>query len=341
MTYRANAGLIDRRKWKPATGIAVPAAFGRLHPIVRLALFVLVTYCEGIFAQAATHALILRGLGGDAEYEQLFSKWTTELSARLISAGDSIVVLAPEGSTPINRENILRAISKYQTLGKSDLLIIFLLGHGSFDQKNYRFNIPGPDLSDAELAGALTKVQAPVVIINATSASGASLAVLGSRDRVVITATRSGSETVPPRFAGFLIEGLGGGADLDKNGSISLLELYQYARKQTAEWYRSQNRLASEHSMLDDAGDGKGIDNPVPGAGHGALAASIRIASMAPAAAQNVPAELLARKQELDSEIEKLRFRKSEMKEEQYQQELERLMLELARVNKQIKGEKP
>ncbi|HEY2934530.1 MAG TPA: hypothetical protein VGK99_22560 [Acidobacteriota bacterium] len=329
-------------KRKTGTDSAFSSIFRNSRSVVRLAVF-LPACCFAVGAsQAATHALILRGLGGDAAYEQLFSQWTADLSARLISNGDSLVTLAPQGANSINRENILQAISKYQTLGKGDLLLVFLLGHGSFDQKNYRFNIPGPDMTDVELAGALRKVTAPVVVINGTSASGASLAALSAKDRVVITATRSGSETVPPRFAGFLIEGLRGGADADKNGSISLLELFQYARKQTAEWYQSQNRLASEHSLLDDNGDAKGIDNPAPGTEDGALAASLRIVSLVPAgAAQNVGRDLLDRKQQLEAEIEKLRFRKSEMKEEEYQKELEKLVLELAKINRLIKGDKP
>jgi hypothetical protein len=179
-----------------------------------------------------------------------------------------------------------------------------------------------------------------VVVLNGTSSSGASLQALSRKNRVVVTATRSGRETIPPRFAGFLVDGLDGRADADKNGSVSILELYQYARQKTAEWYQEQNRLASEHALLDDSGSGKGSENPAPGSADGALAASLMIVPPEHlAAASGASRELLSRKLELESAVEKLRFRKSEMSPEQYQEQLENLMLELARVNRQIGAE--
>ena len=287
---------------------------------------------------AATHVLIITGPGGDSEYDQLFSKWATQLGEQLQPRAAAIVSLGPGAQNPSTRTEVLSTLAKYQTLEPADLFLFFVIGHGSSDREDYRLNLPGPDLTAQELKAALDKIRAQVVVVNGTSCSGASLSTLSAKNRAVITATRSGRETTPPRFVGFLVEGLDGRADADKNGAISLLELFQYARKHTAEWYQSQNRLASEHALLDDSGSGRGTDNPVPGSADGALAASLMISRPELQAEARVPAELLRRKQELEAGIEKLRFQKSQMSEADYQEQFEGLLLELARINRQIAG---
>ncbi|HEV8131349.1 MAG TPA: hypothetical protein VGQ81_08850 [Acidobacteriota bacterium] len=321
------------------SGVSNHSSFALRHSTFRLLPILIVVALSLTTAAAGTHVLIVAGLGGDPTYDKLFSEWVEQLNARLKTSAASITTLAPGKEPAPRRENILAALKKYQTLRHDDLFILFLIGHGSFDQKQYRFNIPGPDITAEELAGAIARISAQAAVINATAASGASLPILSSKNRVVITATRSGAETNPPRFIQFLIEGLDGRADADKNGSISILELFQYARKKTAEWYQSQNRLASEHALLDDSGDGKGTADPVPGSPDGALAASLRITSGSDTQQEkgnSATQALIRRKRELEAAIEKLRFRKSEMSDEAYQQELEKLALELARVNKQI-----
>jgi hypothetical protein len=116
----------------------------------------------------------------------------------------------------------------------------------------------------------------------------------------------------------------------------TLLELFHYARQKTAEWYQTQNRLASEHALLDDSGSGRGTDNPAPGSEDGALAASLAIARPPLQAGAAVPPEMIRRKQDLEGSIESLRYRKSQMSESDYQEQFEKLMLELARINRQI-----
>jgi hypothetical protein len=312
----------------------LPSAFRLLPSLAMLLLFCATN------ASAGTHALIVAGMGGEPAYDQMFSQWADQLNTQLRPHAATVVMLAPGSEIVPRRENILNTLKKYQTLAPGDLFLLFLIGHGNFDQRQYRFNIPGPDITAEELAAAIAKIPAQVVVINGTAASGASLPVFSSKNRVVITATRSGMETNPPRFLQFFIEGLDGKADADKNGSISLLELYRYARTKTAQWYQSQNRLQSEHALLEDSGKGKGTEDPVPGSSNGALAASLVIVggSSAETTGRAATNALLARKRELEAAIEKLRFRKSEITEDDYQRQLEALALELARVNRKIAG---
>ncbi|MBI4455570.1 MAG: hypothetical protein HY644_06700 [Acidobacteria bacterium] len=313
-----------------------------LKTLFRLGLLAL-SFCVSLLpvkADAETHVLMIRGSGGEPAYDQLFSKWVSQLSEQLRPIADSIVTLSPDLEIASTRESILAAFTKYEALGGKDIFFLLLIGHGSYDQSRYRFNIPGPDITAGELSAALAKIPAQVVVVNGTSCSGASLPLLSGKNRVVITATRSGRESNPPRFLEFLIDGLDGRADTDKNGSVSLLELFQHARRKTAQWYQSQNRLASEHALLDDTGIGKGNEDPAPGSADGAFAASLIIVRSESHFA-TTSKELLERKQELEAAIEKLRFQKSTLGEDDYQRQLEALVLELARINKQIAEESP
>ena len=286
--------------------------------------------------RAASQVLIVVGPGGEAEYDQLFAQWAGKLKEALGPKVDGVTLLAPGTESPSSRERLLATLAGYEKLEASDQLAVFLIGHGSADQERYRINLPGPDLSGDELGAALAGIKARLVVVNGTSCRGASLTALSAKNRAVVTATRSGRETTPPRFMGFLIEGLDGRADTDKNGMTTVLELFHYARQKTAEWYQSQNRLASEHALLDDSGSGRGSDNPAPGSEDGALAAALAISRPSVQADAGIAPELVRRKQDLEGQIESLRFRKTQMADAEYQEQFEKLMVELAQINRQI-----
>src|SRR6185436_19095304 len=96
-------------------------------------------------------------------------------------------------------------------------------------------------------------------VIDSSSCSAPFLAQLSGTNRVVITATRSGHEQNFTRFGQYLAEAIGDPqTDLDKDGSVSLLEAFLTASRRTAEFYRVEGRLATEHALLDDNGDGFG-----------------------------------------------------------------------------------
>src|SRR5690606_416612 len=97
----------------------------------------------------------------------------------------------------------------------------------------------GPDITASELANLLDRVPARrQLVVNMTSASGASIAQLQKANRVVITATRTGMEKNATIFARYWVEALRDpAADADKNGSVSALEAFRYADQKTATYY--------------------------------------------------------------------------------------------------------
>jgi hypothetical protein len=215
-----------------------------------------------------------------------------------------------------------------------------LIGHGSFDNQQAKFNLIGPDLAAkdyAQLIGLLPNKR--VVFVNCASSSGEFIKPLSGEGRIVITATRSGNEQNATVFADHFIAGLtDGAADVDKNGRVSVLEAFNYATKLTADWYKQKNRLATEHALIDDNADGAGHEEAAGGDGGLAKVVYLDSKTVEEAAGDAQLGRLIKERQRLEEEIEKLKPRKAQMKQEEYDAELERLLVELATVNQQIKA---
>jgi hypothetical protein len=170
------------------------------------------------------------------------------------------------------------------------------------------------------------------------SASGEFIKSLAAKGRIVITATRNGQETNATRFAGFFISALTAtDADTDQDGHTSVLEAFAYASRLTGDYYKRAGRLASEHALLDDNGDGVGHEKAEAGEGLLARATYLDSLSLVEAAASAATVKLLGERTRLEGEIEQLIARKGNMPEAEYEATLERLFIELAKVNRSIK----
>ena len=224
-------------------------------------------------------------------------------------------------------------------LDANNVLFVFLIGHGSFDGKESKFNLVGPDLSASEYNALLSSLPTRrVVVFNMSSASGEFIKSLAAKGRIVITATRNGQETNATRFAGFFISALNAtDADTDQDGHTSVLEAFVYANRLTADFYKQAGRLATEHALLDDNGDGVGHEKLEAGEGLLARATYLDSLSVDEAAASAATGRLLKERTRLEGEIEQLIARKANMAETEYEATLERLFIELAKVNRSIK----
>jgi hypothetical protein len=288
---------------------------------------------------AATYYLTISGLGGEPDYDQRFKMWADDIDKSLKKAGGDSNVITLVAPT---REQIRARFADLTRQTKpNDALVLTLIGHGSFDGVEYKFNIPGPDISGAELASLLDRVPAGrQLVVNMTSSSGGSISFLQKPNRVVISATKTGTEKNATVFARYWAEALRDpAADADKNESVSALEAFHYAQQKTAEFFDSQKRLATEHAVLEDTGKGEGERAPSTENGEGRLAAAfpvVRLGSNAAAAKDPAKRALLDKKEELEQAIDKLKYEKAAMPEEQYKKQLTQLLLELARVQEEI-----
>jgi hypothetical protein len=163
---------------------------------------------------------------------------------------------------------------------------------------------------------------------------------LHKENRVVITATKAGSERNATVFARYWVEALRDGtADTDKNETISALEAFRYAEAKTAQFYETQKRLATEHPVLEDTGRGEGVKSPSPENGYGLVAATfpvLRLGSNAATTATPQQKGLLTKKQSLEEQIDRLKYQKAAMPLEEYRKQLGALVLELAKIQAEL-----
>ena len=240
------------------------------------------------------------------------------------------------------KENVIAIFEKIQTkVRPGDQLYVLLIGHGSFRSEQSRFNLPGPDVTAEEFEAILKPFGGQqIVFVNATSASGNFLPVLSGPNRIVVTATKSGYERNESQFGQYFVEAYSGdGADTDKNERVSVLEAYTYARIRVKGYYDEETMLQTEHSVLDDNGDGEGSHEPSENegdvAGTAYLMGEAAVAegfSDVDLAADPDLAKLVEKRRELEGRVVALRQQKESMPEDLYLQELERVLLELAQV---------
>jgi hypothetical protein len=300
----------------------------------------LVLLAAALSAPAATFYVTLSGLGGEPDYDQRFKMWAEDIDSSLKRAGGSdanvITLVAP------NRDQIrARFAETSRQVKPDDAFVLMLIGHGTFDGTEYKFNIPGPDMTGADLAMLLDKVPATrQLVVNMTSSSGGSLSFLQRKSRIVITATKTGTEKNATVFARYWAEALREpAADADKNESVSALEAFHYAQRKTTESFDSQKRLATEHSVLEDTGRGDGERDPNNENGEGKLAAAfpvVRLGANAAAARDPAKRALLDKKDQLEQEIDKLKYDKAALPAEQYKRQLTTLLLELAKTQEEL-----
>jgi len=284
-------------------------------------------------------ALIINGAGGEPAYAKQFEEWTTQLKSALsnhYNFGAQQTIVLPRATA----EDVKRAFTQLKSqLEPNNALFVFLIGHGSFDGKEAKFNLVGPDLSASEYNALLmTLPTRRIVVFNMASASGEFVKSLSAKGRIVITATRSGQETNATRFTGFFIAALSAtDADTDQDGHVSVLEAFVYANRLTADFYTRAGRLATEHALLEDNGDGVGHEKAEAGEGLLARATYLDSLSIDEAAASAATGRLMKERTRLEGEIEQLIARKQNMPEAEYDAALEKLFIELAKINRSIK----
>jgi len=304
----------------------------------RILLLAMLSACA-LSARAATYYVVVAGLGGEPDYEQRFTAAAKDLDRVFKASGNSAHVYTLTGpqATAAQMRETLGAIARDSKA--DDDFVLVLIGHGSFDGTEYKFNLVGPDLTAPEIAELCNRVPAGrQLVVNTTSSSGGSVPALERPGRAVIASTKSGTEKNATTFARYWVEALQDpAADTDKSDSISAMEAFTYAAKKTAAFYDSQKRLATEHAVFDDVGRGDPVREA--GNGQGQLLSSITVLRMGGALqASNDPNKraLLEKKEELEQKIDELKYKKAAMDPDDYKKQLTTALVELAKVQEEL-----
>lgn len=287
--------------------------------------------------------LVVVGAAGTSEYAAAFEKWADQWQAAARKGNAEHVCIGRDAEgKQTDRDRLNAFLTRTPQTGAAPLWIV-MIGHGTDDGREARFNLRGPDVTAKELAEWLGPVKRPVAVVNCSSASGAFVNHLSGPNRVVITATRSGSESNYARFGGYLAEAIGDPtADLDRDGQVSLLEAFLTAADRVREFYRSEARLATEHPLLDDNGDKLGSPadwyqgvRAVKRAKDGIAVDGTRAHQwhLIPSAQERaLPASVRLRRDELELALAGLRDQKDRLGEDEYYAQVEKILVELAQL---------
>jgi hypothetical protein len=306
---------------------------------MKRALLIAVTIAFAVQARAASYYVIVAGLGGEPDYVQQFTADANELNKIFNASGETSHVFTLTGAQA-TAEQLRAAMDTVSREAKpDDDFTLILIGHGSWDGVDYKFNLVGPDVTAADIAAMCNGVAARrQLIVDTTSASGGAVQALERPGRAVIAATKSGTEKNATVFARYWVEALqDSSADTDKSDSISAMEAFTYAARKTAEFYDSQKRLATEHAIFNDTGSGEAVRTP--GAGQGMLMSSFTLLRLGSSqAAANDPARrpLLQKKEQLEQKIDELKYRKAAMDPADYKKQLTDALVQLAQVQEAL-----
>jgi hypothetical protein len=292
-------------------------------------------------------ALVVAGATGGEDYAAQYTAWTNDVQQTLTGrlafdpANVTLLTETEESAKAATAENLRRTLGAIrQKMKRDDLLFILLIGHGTFDGTDAKFNLVGPDLESTEWASLLQPLPGTVIVVNTTAGSFPFLERLSGPRRVVVTATDSIAQRFDTVFPEYFVKSfLNDSADLDKNGRISMWEAFAFASAGVRRHYQQRGLLATERSLLDDDGDGVGKAMADKGP-DGAYASRVYLDENLPGAAPTDEEllKLLQRKSLVEAELDELKIRKAFLPPEEYATEFERIIIELARVSRDIRA---
>lgn len=295
------------------------------------------------FVTNAPTVILVIGAPGEPGFGSNFVQQAQLWETLCERAGVRTVRIGLDATNATEDHDLLKQALAAEPTDSPEPLWLTLVGHGTFDGREARFNLRGPDLSNAELADWLKPFRRTLVVVHCASASAPFLKSLSGKNRVIVTATRSGNELNFTRFGEHFAKALADSAsDLDKDGQVSLLEAFLMASRWVAEFYKTEGRLMTEHALIDDNGDGLGTPSDwfrgvraTTKAKDGASLDGVRANQLhlvRSAEEQSLPADVRARRDALELSVAKLRESKSQMPEAEYYRQLESILLELARL---------
>jgi hypothetical protein len=343
-------------------GSAKAAKAARPAKSVPMACFACVAGFAFLFVTPAValagerYALVITGASGGDAYAQKYAKWRAAfvetLRGKFHYDPQRLIVLAEaprqgsgqaeDGVRPATRESVRAAFADLRRrMTKDDQLVVLLIGHGTtLDGDEAKFNLVGPDLSASEWSDLLRPLPGRLVFVNTTGASFPFLRKLAGKGRVVLTATDAAAQQFETVFPEFFIKAFDdAAADLDRNSRVSMWEAFTYASAGVRQWFEQKGQLPTERPLLDDTGAGIGREAQNPGT-DGAIA---RVTYLQPDAVLALPADtalagLMRRRADLETLLEELKARKESTPPDQYDADLEKLLVEIARLSAQIRA---
>ena len=135
-----------------AAGVRVAAA-AKVGGGMKATGLALLLACVALPMPAATYYVTVAGLGGEPDYEQRFAMWGADIDKALRTRGRR------EGRNAHRRRRDASRCARRWRQSRArrsadDAFVLMLIGHGTFDGFDYKFNLPGPDITGARTGRA-------------------------------------------------------------------------------------------------------------------------------------------------------------------------------------------
>ena len=298
-------------------------------------------------AQTTRHVVLVQGVSGEPQFAEQHRGWLDEVVAALRDGfkidAHHLTVLAErpgEGERRATAEEVRATFARIaKEATHSDVVFVMLIGHGTGDGDQAKFNLIGPDLTVAEWNDVLNPIAGRVVFVNTASGSFPFVAGLTGDRRIIITATAQPAQRFATVFAGSFARALGAPeADLDKNGRISIWETFTFASRLQKEYFDQKGNLPTERALIEDNGDGKGRDAATATGDDGMLATMTYLDAVVEARPTDPALQMLLQRQEImTQQVDDLRRKKASMASAEYEAAWEKLMVELATLGAEIR----
>jgi hypothetical protein len=298
---------------------------------------ILVALCAPAVAHAESSALIISGAPGDKEHETKFANWSDATRKVLVDemgfAADRVIVLTNEKSTQMDIKAAFTQLGS--PLKPADSFFLFLIGHGSYDGLEYKFNNVGPDLTGTDFNKLLSALSAGrIVVVDSTICSGGASEALAGKNRMIVTATKTGFETNDTVFYEYFLKGLQqAAADENKDHKVSVWEAFKFAVDGVERFYKDAGRIATEHAQISD--NGAPLTGVVPQAPVMSSITAFNVDHPVTVADAKLQA-LLDQQKEIQQKIETLQINKASMLPDDFNKQIEDLIVQLALKTQQI-----
>ena len=207
--------------------------------------------------------------------------------------------------------------------------MVVLIGHGTFDGEEYKFNIPGRDMTGTELLEQFDLVRArQQLIVNATSASGATLEPWRRDGRVVITATKNAGERTATRFMQYWVDAVSSpAADTNKDDLVTAAEAFAFANRRVGESYKADVSMATEHARMEGTGPER--------------FQVARLGSAGRLASDPALSALMTQRARIEQDLDSVKQRRAALAADTYYDQLETVLVKLAVLQKEIDAKAP
>lgn len=292
---------------------------------------------------AKTHVVIVVGAGGTPEYAEQFAHWADQWKEVAAKTNATVTLIGQANESDQSDRQQLEAAIQSISSEQGGPVWIVMIGHGTYAQSVAKFNLRGPDLAASDLAEWLQRVSRTVVVVDCASASGPFVNELSGKNRVIVTATKSGSEQNYARFGEYFAAAISSSdSDLDHDDEVSVHEAFLRASAAVQQFYETEARISTEHALIDDNGDGRGTPakmfrgtRAIASAKDGTALDGKYAARITLSPAENrlpFTADELNLRADIEGQLDRLRNQKDAISEEQYDAQLEPLMLRLAKL---------